>query len=141
MNLLGNSLKYTPAGYIHVRLELGEKTSAISGDKESYVYLSVEDTGCGISEDFMDNHLYKPFHQENPLKPGTGLGLSIVRQLVDSINGTIRTKSEVCNGTLISVTASIVRPEIKSIPSLPKLSLDPALHGRRVGFYRIRSAS
>lgn len=35
--------------------------------------LQVEDTGIGMSYDFQENHLFRPFQQENSLTPGTGL--------------------------------------------------------------------
>lgn len=136
MNLLGNSLKYTSIGYIHVRLSRREMTLPVSGDKESYVVLSVEDTGKGISKEFLTNHLYKPFHQEDSMQAGTGLGLSIVRQLVDSIDGSVEVESEVDQGTLVTVTAKMMLPEGTSQMPLPKpgSQLATELSGATVGF-------
>jgi hypothetical protein len=103
MNLLENSLKYTAAGFIHVRLSQKEKMIAPHESRKSLVSLTVEDSGKGISEDYMKYHLFTPFQQEDPLCPGTGLGLSIVHQLVAAINGTIDIQSEVGYGTKVEV--------------------------------------
>ncbi len=103
MNLLGNSLKYTAAGFIHVKLSQEEQMVASHESPKSLVCLTVEDSGKGISDEYMKHHLFKPFHQEDPLCPGTGLGLSIVYQLVTSINGTVDIQSEVGYGTKVEV--------------------------------------
>ncbi|MCJ1383339.1 hypothetical protein MMC17_006452 [Xylographa soralifera] len=108
MNLLGNALKYTESGFIHVSLQF-DKDSTVT-DKESFpvsVTLSVKDSGTGISEEYLKHHLYKPFAQENALSVGTGLGLSIVRQLVNSLNGSIEITSNTASGTYVKVSAPL----------------------------------
>jgi signal transduction histidine kinase len=60
------------------------------------VCLTVIDTGKGISKDFMDNHLFVPFTQEDTATSnGVGLGMSIVKSLVSLLSGEIRVDSEV----------------------------------------------
>jgi signal transduction histidine kinase len=119
MNLLGNSLKYTSSGYIHVRLRREETFSAsstitmdeaqrshpVKSSSSSVVILSVEDSGRGISQDYLTHHLFKPFYQEDPMNPGNGLGLSIVCQLVSSVNGFTNVTSELGVGTNVKVSA------------------------------------
>jgi signal transduction histidine kinase len=75
MNLVGNSLKYTTAGYIKVslRLEDSKNKSPTSGKPEKLVVLQVCDTGKGISTEFLKNKLFTAFSQESSLAPGTGL--------------------------------------------------------------------
>ncbi|WFD19479.1 hypothetical protein MCAP1_001709 [Malassezia caprae] len=75
-NLIGNALKFTDQGYILVSLQ----HTPISEHKIRASF-RVKDTGCGISRSFLDQHLFQPFSQEDPLKGGTGLGLSIVNEL------------------------------------------------------------
>jgi hypothetical protein len=119
MNLLGNSLKYTSSGYIHVKLRREETVSAssaiitdeaqksqpVKSGSSGAVILSVEDSGRGISQDYLTHHLFKPFYQEDPMNPGNGLGLSIVSQLVSSINGFTNVTSELGVGTNVKVSA------------------------------------
>ncbi|KAF4341315.1 nik-1 (Os-1p) [Fusarium beomiforme] len=101
MNLVGNSLKYTQCGLIKVSLE---QTSAFGADEnDCWVTIKVSDTGIGISEDFLQNGLFKPFSQENHLSPGTGLGLSFVKQITTQFGGQISVDSRVGVGTTVTV--------------------------------------
>ncbi|KAF6812001.1 sensor histidine kinase response [Colletotrichum plurivorum] len=99
MNLFGNALKYTSSGFVLVSLSGqarpdGSKVNAL---------IRVADTGKGMSEDFQQNRLFVPFSQEDSFQPGTGLGLSIVKQIVDSLGGTLEVKSEQHRGTEVDV--------------------------------------
>lgn len=103
MNLLGNALKYTSAGFVAVSLHARENSKTNKID----VVFRVTDSGKGMSEDFQKNRLFVPFSQEDTFQPGTGLGLSIVRQIVDSLGGSIELKSEQGVGTEFEVNLSL----------------------------------
>lgn len=105
MNLFGNSLKYTPAGYIKVKLQLMPKTSATAGYRE--FRFTVTDSGIGMSEDYINNRLFHSFAQEDPLSQGTGLGLSIVKQIVESLGGEVEVTSEKGRGTKFTVSCPL----------------------------------
>ncbi len=66
----------------------------------------VNDTGCGISEEFL-SRIFEPFEQENSgtttLYGGTGLGLAICKNLVELMDGTIRVRSIVGVGSEFTV--------------------------------------
>ncbi|OJA16459.1 hypothetical protein AZE42_04675 [Rhizopogon vesiculosus] len=103
MNLFGNSLKFTSDGYVHVSL----RQVSESGEESDMVELCVSDTGkVGISQNFLKNHLFHPFSQENPLQAGTGLGLAIVNSIVQSpsVGGKVEVSSEENVGTDIKIT-------------------------------------
>lgn len=104
MNLIGNSLKFTTAGFVHVSLR-----EIQSSDTHVVVELGVTDTGKGISRAFLEEQLFHPFTQENPLGTGTGLGLSIVNTIVQSpaLNGKIDVWSTEGQGTEIRVTCEL----------------------------------
>ena len=78
-NLVENAIKFTSAGLVQVVLDRSDTT----------VVLTVHDTGIGMSPDFVEDHLFKPFRQENSLTPGMGLGLYLTKRSVDEIGGTI----------------------------------------------------
>jgi signal transduction histidine kinase/CheY-like chemotaxis protein len=99
MNLFANALKYTAIGFVCVSVRAQE----ISDDSRIDVMIRVTDTGKGMSEEFQQNRLFVPFSQEDSFQPGTGLGLSIVKQIVDSLGGTLEVKSEQDKGTEIEV--------------------------------------
>jgi hypothetical protein len=106
MNIFGNSLKYTDSGFVHVSLRINKMPTTESPSR-AIVALDVEDSGKGMSKDYLKHRLYCPFAQEDPLSVGTGLGLSIVRQLVTELGGAIAIQSEVGYGTTVQVTAPV----------------------------------
>jgi PAS domain S-box-containing protein len=85
-NLLGNSIKFTPAGG---RIFLNARQLS------STVEIRVRDTGKGISPKFLP-HLFEAFRQGDgsSYRSGLGLGLAIVRHLIELHGGTIRAHSE-----------------------------------------------
>lgn len=111
MNLFGNALKFTSKGSIWVML--GQETSRSKlGRAKRLVKLTVQDSGKGMSSDYIRHHLFRPFAQEDALSPGTGLGLSLVKAIVSSLQGQIRVESQKSLGTRITVTLPLE-------PSLP----------------------
>ncbi|KAE8155193.1 hypothetical protein BDV25DRAFT_146661 [Aspergillus avenaceus] len=101
LNVLGNSFKFTRSGLIEV--SLSQEVEGTGSEKMVFAHLSISDTGCGISPEFMASKLYKPFSQENTLTEGVGLGLSIVQQLVTSLGGYVDINSSVGVGTQVDV--------------------------------------
>ncbi|KAJ4354761.1 hypothetical protein N0V95_003534 [Ascochyta clinopodiicola] len=105
MNLFGNALKYTPAGYIKVKLQVMPRTSATEEYRD--FRFTVTDSGIGMSDDYINNRLFHSFAQENPLSQGTGLGLSIVKQIVESLGGEVEVTSEKGRGTKFTVSCPL----------------------------------
>lgn len=107
MNLLGNALKYTERGSINVSLEID---SSRKHEKEAgflHACITVTDTGKGMSDDFVRNHAFTAFSQEDSLAIGTGLGLSIIRSIVDSLGGKIDLRSQKDLGTEVKIWLSL----------------------------------
>ena len=106
MNLVGNSLKFTKDGYVQITLR---ELPHSPGSKKIPVEMAVIDTGKGISKEFLKEHLFHPFSQENPLQTGTGLGLAIVNSIVrsDSVNGKVDVWSSEGMGTEIRVSFEV----------------------------------
>ena len=116
MNLFGNALKYTPRGFVKIQLRSAPSspetdTQPPATVKPTLVTLTVEDSGNGISQEYLRTRLYTAFAQENTLAAGTGLGLSLVKSIVTMLNGTIEVTSEVGVGTTFNVTIPMVRCE------------------------------
>jgi PAS domain S-box-containing protein len=97
-NLLSNAVKFTEAG--------GRVTIGITHEKDQLA-LYVEDTGRGISPDFLPQ-MFERFRQADSSSSrrhgGLGLGLSLVRQLVELHGGTVRATSEVGVGSRFTVS-------------------------------------
>ena len=104
MNLFGNCIKYNkPGGAIFTRLREVARTP----DVVTYEF-RIRDTGIGMTQEFIDKHLFEAFVQaEDAARSrygGTGLGMSIVAQLVKKMNGTIKVESVVGEGSTFTVT-------------------------------------
>lgn len=82
--------------------------------------ISVKDTGIGMDEEFQ-KHAFEAFERERTSTEsrteGTGLGLAIVKRLVDIMGGQVTIKSEVGQGTEISITLPLKRASREQIPS------------------------
>ncbi|KAF2636856.1 hypothetical protein P280DRAFT_492817 [Massarina eburnea CBS 473.64] len=108
MNLLGNALKYTESGYIHISLRSAPNTDYTD---ERIVHLTIKDSGRGMSKQFLANKAFEPFQQENSHSSGTGLGLNIVKKIVDSVGGKINVTSDQSTGTEVLVRLALLKPE------------------------------
>jgi|GEM_PF-411804 len=116
-NLISNAVKFTEQGRIDVLVER----------HGTDLRLTVEDTGVGISEDYMER-IFNPFSQEEDWKnrrfEGTGLGLALVNRLVELMDGSIDVESRKGFGSRFSITfpsaSELVdrnaRPERPSFP-------------------------
>lgn len=106
MNLFSNALKYTDAGFVKVAVTLDDGLPH-EGQSQQILRLTVTDSGKGISREFLRDHLYTAFKQEDALSVGTGLGLSIVRRVLRDIGGNVDIESEVGSGTKASVSIPV----------------------------------
>jgi hypothetical protein len=62
-----------------------------------HAVLSVSDTGCGMSEEFIRHRLFRPFHTTK--SGGLGIGLYQCRHLVESLGGELVAESQEGTGT------------------------------------------
>lgn len=108
MNLVGNSLKYTKAGFVHIKLETQK------GEQEGtdIVVLTVRDSGQGMSPAYLRDKLFTPFAQESNQAPGIGLGLSLVKSIVNTLGGHINIESTVGVGTEATVRIPVIRKPV-----------------------------
>jgi putative PEP-CTERM system histidine kinase len=80
--------------------EIGEihvKTSRENG----WVVLCVSDTGCGMSKEFMEKSLFRPF--KTTKKRGMGIGLYHSQRIVEAHHGKIEVESEIGKGSTFKV--------------------------------------
>ncbi|KAG6862009.1 hypothetical protein C0995_008196 [Termitomyces sp. Mi166 len=135
-------------GFIHIAIRELPLADTDPPDKVK-VELSVLDTGKGISRNFLQNQLFHPFSQENPLQTGTGLGLAIVNSIVtsESVGGKVDVWSEEGSGTEIKVTfladkveGPVTAPELErfqpegslKLPTISLVGFDAAHEGTQL---------
>jgi PAS domain S-box-containing protein len=103
VNLLSNSVKFTEAGEVELRVTTSETT----GEKVKLRF-SVRDTGIGMTSEQVAK-LFRPFTQADSSTTrkygGTGLGLSIVRRIVEMMSGQVWVESEPGHGATFVFTA------------------------------------
>ncbi|MEW6641748.1 MAG: ATP-binding protein [Pseudomonadota bacterium] len=99
LNLVGNAVKFTDAGEIHLR-------ATPAPDAPDMIRLTVADTGIGIPEGKL-GQLFEPFVQADASIArrfgGTGLGLAISRRLVEAMDGTITVESQAGRGSTFEI--------------------------------------
>lgn len=104
INLLTNAIKFTDSG---------SATLKVSQTMDGDFTITVTDTGPGIPHD-QQARIFEPFEQVesigNKHQVGMGLGLSLVREVVESLGGTISVNSQPGHGSTFTVTLGSMEP-------------------------------
>jgi len=98
INLIGNAIKFTPAGSVSLAVNKSHKTAQTQAEIEitnnqqsTTITFEVKDTGVGMKPDELEK-LFQPFVQTasgQKVQQGTGLGLTISHQFVRLMGGEI----------------------------------------------------
>lgn len=102
-NLVGNALKFTEQGHIHVTAHL-----IPNGENQGILTIAISDTGCGISEEEQAGLFHR--YAQTPKgrqQTGSGLGLFICKELVTLMGGTLKMTSRQSQGTTFTITLSV----------------------------------
>jgi len=93
LNLLGNAIKFTDHGHVHLTVEIFDTT----------IRFSIEDTGCGIATS-KQKTIFKAFKRikhKNEQKEGSGLGLYISQKLLKMMKSGLHIDSKPDLGTTV----------------------------------------
>jgi PAS domain S-box-containing protein len=142
LNLVGNAIKFTPAGEVVVRVELDSEVRSQRSEVRSQtagcltsdlcpltsdscrLRFTIRDTGIGIKPE-VQGRIFRAFEQEDTSTTrkygGTGLGLSIAARLVSLMGGTITVESTPGRGSTFSFTVPFKRQAHTEEP-VPKLT-------------------
>ena len=105
MNIVSNSIKYTPDG--------GEITIS-AGRTEDKVWMIVDDNGIGIPEEDRPR-IFERFYRVDKARSrqsgGTGLGLSIAKEIVDRHKGTLELLDKEGPGLAVRLELNIEGPD------------------------------
>ena len=103
-NLISNAIKYMPEGG---KVLIDVQEFPYNQEGHTLIQTKVSDTGIGMSEEFLPS-LFELFTRERNTTlskiPGTGLGMAIVKNLMDSMNGSIEAESELGKGSTFTIT-------------------------------------
>lgn len=103
LNILTNSVKYTPAGG---SIEMTVREESVGDDGVVCLVFVASDNGIGMTEEFQKN-MYESFERATNTRinkiQGSGLGLAIVKQMVELMHGTIECESAPDQGTKFTV--------------------------------------
>jgi signal transduction histidine kinase len=72
-----------------------------AGERDGWVELSVSDNGVGMTREFMEKYLFKPF--QTTKKQGMGIGLFHCKTIVEAHGGRIEVESEEGKGSTFRV--------------------------------------
>ncbi len=97
LNLILNSIEASN-GKGPVMIEVG------SGDM---AYIRVKDKGSGMTKEFMNNHLFKPFRTTK--RNGLGIGLYQCKQIMEAHGGFVEVESGVDEGTVFTLYFPMAR--------------------------------
>jgi ligand-binding sensor domain-containing protein/signal transduction histidine kinase/CheY-like chemotaxis protein/AraC-like DNA-binding protein len=117
LNLINNSLKYTPAnGCVKIELlhSLQNFQSAFGNElvlknnfrASQYAYIRISDNGIGISKDSIE-HLFERYYRITESHLGSGIGLAFVKSLTVMHKGDIYVYSERHQGTDIIIALPV----------------------------------
>ena len=104
MNLIVNAAQaIEQQGHIWIR----------TGEDDSGVWFSIEDTGNGIPYD-VQKHIFEPFYTTKPIGQGTGLGLSLSFNIMNRHGGSLTFESKQDQGTVFTGWLPLTREEAES---------------------------
>lgn len=102
INLIGNSLQYTPTGGV---------VTVMAEEKKNQILVTISDTGIGISSEnlsYIFTRFYRVDKSRSRAGGGSGIGLTIAKHLVESHGGKIWAESPgLGKGSTISVLLPI----------------------------------
>jgi len=110
VNLVGNAVKFTERGGVHVRIDL---------PAPDRLRIAVEDSGIGITAE-QQARLFQPFVQAEASMSrrfgGTGLGLSISRKLCELMGGDLSVQSVPGEGSTFTMVVQVASAPAATAP-------------------------
>lgn len=95
-NILGNGIKFS---------RLGSRITIKAEEKESSLFISITDTGIGISKEDLP-YIFEDFYTGNTgpvVEKSSGLGLAISKRIIEAHNGSISVESELGKGSTFTI--------------------------------------
>ncbi len=117
INLINNSIKFTPAGG-----KISIDTRGLS-EKRDYLKVVVSDTGIGIPSEDLPNVFNRFYQGQNTgISMGAGLGLAITKEIIEGHQGSIQAESRLGSGTSFVFTLPLL-----NVTNIFQLIIQPML--------------
>ena len=125
--LVGNAVKFTPAGMVELDVARGwgcRNAGADAARDGGTVYLafSVRDTGIGLAPETLPG-IFEPFRQVDGSMTrrfgGAGLGLAIARKVAEAMGGYLDVQSEPGKGSTFCFCVPFALPDAADAPDTP----------------------
>ena len=85
----------------------GEEIQIATEQRNDWVVIAVKDSGCGMSEEFIERCLFRPF--KTTKKQGMGIGLFQSKKIIEAHEGKIEVESKEGKGTTFRVFLPILK--------------------------------
>ncbi len=130
--LTNNAIKYNKNdGEINLTIKESDEIS----EEYSVYQIVIQDSGIGISEDFLE-HIFDPFERENNTTQsqvfGVGLGLTIAKNIANRMGGDIEVSSTLGEGSTFTVTLRLRTQTDSSVNESQPDNLYVNLPGKRI---------
>ncbi len=130
INLVNNAIKFTDEGYVNIRVDALQKKDKNFLD----VFISIEDSGSGISEEMQEKVFDLFIQAENvqrmKLYSGSGLGLTITKALVELMGGKVSVESRLQVGS----TFKVFIPDLEIVKIKTDTAKQKTLNPKEINF-------
>lgn len=132
LNLMSNAVKFTRQGVVTLSFKV--RHGNVNG-RQSYVDCFVSDTGVGMSGNFVENGLFRPFKKEDGFTQGLGLSLAVSQHLADLTHSSVQllcTEHDKGTDMLYSFPIQIDKKENPAMKSQCSLVIDTDTYSNSV---------
>ncbi|WWC88243.1 uncharacterized protein L201_003149 [Kwoniella dendrophila CBS 6074] len=106
--IVHNAVKFTDKGHVHITVQDISRDVVLPGGYDNSIKLStvsidIKDTGRGMSSEFLEREVLRPFAKEDSFTPGSGLGLGLAQRMIELLGGKLAIASTLGKGTLVHI--------------------------------------
>ncbi|WVF69066.1 hypothetical protein IAT40_003840 [Kwoniella sp. CBS 6097] len=110
--IVHNAIKFTDRGHVHITVQDISRDVVLPAGydnsiKISTVSIDIKDTGKGMSTEFLDKEVLRPFAKEDPFTSGSGLGLGLAQRMIELLGGKLAIASTPGKGTLVHIEVPV----------------------------------